>query len=175
MSIESPKRRSSSARTMAVISSGDQEGPHPPLKHAVADGMSKTWMVTRGSVISTLLRCCGLVRGNGSSGTRSDAYTAPRAKLATDLVPVRTRVGAALHGHDSALWTHATCRAPRRLVAQSGVDSHDAHWVAFSSVRCRSDSAFQAQGATVTIYPKGYLDATAESLQMRVIPGVLTY
>lgn len=30
---------------IAVISSGDQDGPHPPLKQAVCTGRSKTWTV----------------------------------------------------------------------------------------------------------------------------------
>src|SRR5664280_3112516 len=34
----------SSSRTIAVISSGDQEGPQPPEKHALAAGTSNTWM-----------------------------------------------------------------------------------------------------------------------------------
>ena len=43
MTTLSPKRRPSSSRTIAVISSGDQEGPQPPEKQLAAEaGISKT-------------------------------------------------------------------------------------------------------------------------------------
>jgi hypothetical protein len=46
MATLSPNRRPSSSRTIAVISSGDQDGPQPPEKQLDAAGMSKmsTWM-----------------------------------------------------------------------------------------------------------------------------------
>ena len=41
MATSSPKRRASSSRTIAVISSGDQEGPQPPEKQLAEAGISK--------------------------------------------------------------------------------------------------------------------------------------
>jgi len=47
----SPNRWCISARTIAVISSGVQDGPQPPVQHAVSAGKSKTSTVTTGSGI----------------------------------------------------------------------------------------------------------------------------
>ncbi len=40
---------------MVVISSGDQEGPHPPLKQAVTEGWSNTWIDTGDSIMGSIL------------------------------------------------------------------------------------------------------------------------
>jgi len=48
---DSPKRCWTSERMIAVISSGDQDGPQPPPQQSASAGKSNTSTVTIGSVI----------------------------------------------------------------------------------------------------------------------------
>jgi len=123
-----PKRRSISARTIAVISSGDQDGPHPPEKQSAALGTSKTSTMTGWAMLPPLSDT------NCATGACPNAHAAARASVLQHRVPVCSGVKSTVDRDDSTLGTHASRGATRRAVATVVIDSNDCHGADCSSL-----------------------------------------
>ena len=82
---------------IAVISSGDHEGPQPPLKQAVWDGRSKTSTTTE----SFVMWIQPLSYVDGSAGADAYAHAATPAETIDDCVAVCTRIHSTVDGDDS--------------------------------------------------------------------------
>jgi len=81
---------------IAVISSGDHDGPQPPLKQAVWDGRSKTSTTTE----SFAIWIQPLSYVDGSAGTDAYAHAATPAESVDDRIAVRSRIHSAIDGGD---------------------------------------------------------------------------
>lgn len=107
-----------------MISSGDQDGPQPPEKHAVAAGTSKTSTIMGVVMWDPLLgeRDC-LHR------THSDTGAAAGATLRDD------RPATLIRSYYGAFWARSAGRATGLAVAAELVDGDDGH-VVLSFFRC---------------------------------------
>lgn len=108
---------------IAVISSGDQEGPHPPEKHCVALGTSNTSTIT-GVVIRY-----SSGQSDGAAGACSCTHSASCALLLQYGVPTSAGIHPSLERNYRASGAHSSSRAPGRSVARCCVDTHVGHVV----------------------------------------------
>jgi len=116
MSALSPKRCCTSARMMAVISSGVHEGPQPPPQHAVSAGKSNTSMVITGSGMVSPIRCGRLRRGRSERIRHSRCIVPhrPRTRWLRGSC-LRVRGGSPLEGTPCAQGNRAIGHRPTSL------------------------------------------------------------